>query len=62
MVEKKKHPWVMNVLKEFVSTITITKCILDLRMNLTIGELLSSTPSTKRQFTKAITKEKAIPF
>lgn len=40
MVEKKKHLWVINVLKKSVGGTIITKHILDLGMNLTIGELL----------------------
>lgn len=39
---------------------TITKHILDLRVNLTISELLSSVPAVKKELTKAITEDKAL--
>ena len=41
-VERKEHPRVVNVLKESVGATTITKRILDLGVNLTVGELLAS--------------------
>lgn len=37
-VERKKHPRVVNMLKESISATNITKCILDLGVNLTVGE------------------------
>lgn len=37
IVERKKHSWVVNMLKEFVDATTITKRILDLKVNLTVG-------------------------
>lgn len=61
-VEKKKHPWVVNILKKFIGGMTITKRILDLKLNLTIGELLVLAPVVKKQCTKAITEEKALQF
>ncbi len=41
IVEKKKHLWVFNVLKKSISITTIIKHILDLGVNLTVGELLA---------------------
>ncbi len=61
-VEKKKHPRVVNMLKESVGATTITKHILDLGMNLTIGELLTSAPAVEKQLTKAITEDEAVQF
>lgn len=40
-IERKKHPRVVNVLKESVGATTITKHILDLGANLTVGKLLA---------------------
>lgn len=37
-IERKKQPRVVHVLKESVGATTITKCILDLGVNLTVGE------------------------
>lgn len=37
IVKRKKHLRVVNVLKEFVDATTITKRILDLKVNLTVG-------------------------
>ena len=38
----------------------ITKRILDLGVNLTVGKLLASAPAVEKQLTKAITKDKAV--
>ena len=56
-VERKKHPRVINVLKEVVGATTITKLILDLEVNLTVGELLVSAPVIEKQLTKAISED-----
>ena len=61
-VERKKHPRVVNVLKESVGATTITKRILDLGVNLTVGELLASAPAVEKQLTKAITEDEAVQF
>lgn len=61
-VERKKHPQVVNVLKESVDAITITKRILDLGVNLTIGKLLASAPAIEKQLPKAITKDEVVQF
>ncbi len=37
IVERKKHSPIVNVLKEFIDTTTITKRILDLKVNLTVS-------------------------
>lgn len=50
------------MLNKFVDTITITKRILDLEINLTFGKLLLSVSATKKQLIKTITKDKAIQF
>lgn len=62
MVERKKYLEVVNMLKESVGATTITKRILDLGVNLTVGELLASAPAFKKQLTKTITKDEAIQF
>lgn len=50
------------MLKESVNAITITKRILDLGVNLTVGKLLASAPAIEKQLTKVITEDKAIQF
>lgn len=47
ILERKKYLWVVNVFKE-ISTMTMTKHILELKVNLTIGELLASTLAIKK--------------
>lgn len=54
VLERKKYPQVVNVFKK-ISVTTITKCILELKVNLTIDELLASAPAMKKQLIKAIT-------
>lgn len=61
-VERKKHPQVVNVLKKSVYITTITRCILDLGVNLTVGVLLASAPTIKKQLTKTATKNEAVQF
>ena len=61
-VERKKHPRVVGVLKESVGATMITKRILDLGVNLTVGELLASAPAVEKQLTKAITEDEAVQF
>ena len=46
--EKKKYPRVVNVLKESIGTIIITKRILDLDINLTVTILLALTPAIEK--------------
>ncbi len=62
IVERKKYPRVVNVLKESVGATIITKRILDLGVNLTVEELLASAPAVEKQLTKAITEDKAVQF
>lgn len=47
-VEKKKHLQVVYLLKEFDVVPTITKYILDSKVNLTMGELLASAPDIEK--------------
>ena len=61
-MERKKHPWIINVLKEFAGAMTIIKRIFDLRINLTVGKLLASAPVVENQLTKAITEDEAVQF
>ena len=61
-VERKKHPRIVNILKESVGATTITKRILDLGVNLTVGELLASAPAVEKQLTKAISEDEAVHF
>lgn len=62
MDEKKKYLRVVNVLKESISVTTIIKRILDLGINLIVGELLTLAPAIKKQLTKAITENEAVQF
>ncbi|MCJ1348653.1 hypothetical protein MMC31_006886, partial [Peltigera leucophlebia] len=61
-VERKRHPRVVEVLKESVGATMITKRILDLGVNLTVGKLLASASAVEKQLTKAITEDKAVQF
>lgn len=61
-VEKKKYLWIVNILKKSIGATTIIKCILDLGVNMAIGELLALAPGIKKQLTKAITKDEIIQF
>ena len=61
-VEKKRHPWVVNVLKKSVGAITITKRILDLKVSLTVCELLPFAPAVEKQLKKTIFKDEAVQF
>lgn len=54
-IKKKKHLRIINILKEFISVITINKHILNLRINLIIDKLLLLALVVKKQLTKAIT-------
>lgn len=47
-VKKKKYSQVVNVLKESVRATTITKRILDLRINLIVGDLLASVSAVEK--------------
>lgn len=47
-IGRKKHLRVVNVLKESIGVTTITKRILDLGVNLTVGELLVSAPAIEK--------------
>lgn len=60
--ERKRHPRVVNVLKESVGVTTITKRILDLEVSLTVEKLLASAPTVEKQLTKAISKDEAMQF
>ena len=61
-LERKRHPRVVNVLKESVGATTITKRILDLGVSLTLEELLASAPAVEKQLTKAISEDEAVQF
>lgn len=59
-LKRKKHSQVVNIFKKSVRSTIITKCILDLRVNLTIGELLASVSAVEKQFIKAIFEDEVI--
>ena len=59
-VEKKRHPQVVNILKEYVEATTIIKRILDLRVSLTVGKLLAFASAVEKQLTKAISECNAV--
>lgn len=60
IVEKKKYPQMVNILKKILDAIIITKHILDLKINLTVGKLLTSTLAVEKQLTKIIFEDEAI--
>lgn len=59
-IKRKKYPYIVNVLKKFIGATIITKHILDLRINFTVSKLLTSALALEKQFTKAISKNKAV--
>lgn len=61
-IELKKHPRVVGVLKKSVGATIITKRILDLGINLTIGELLAFALAVEKQLTKAIIEDEEVQF
>ncbi len=61
-VERKKHRRVVNILKESLGAMTIIKNILDLGVNVTVGELLASASAVEKQPTKAISEDAAVQF
>lgn len=62
IIVRKKHLGVVNILKESIRAITISKHILDLRINLTVSQLLVSSPAVEKQLIKAITKDEGMQF
>lgn len=60
--EKKRHPQVINVLKESIGATTIIKRILDLGVSLKVGKLLLSASAVEKQLRKAIFEDEAIQF
>lgn len=61
-VERRKHLWIVNILKKSVYATTITKHILNLGIKLTVDKLLTSAPGVKKQLIKAIPENKAVQF
>lgn len=61
-IKKKKHLSIINVLKKFVKAIIIINYILNLKINLTVNKLLASALIFKKQFIRAITKNKTMQF
>lgn len=61
-VKRKKHLRVVEVLKKLVEVTTITKRILNLRVNLTNSKLLAFPLAIEKQLTKVIIEEKVIQF
>lgn len=59
-LQHKRYPWVIYVLKELVGATTIIKHIVDLGVRLTVGELLASTPTIKKQLIKAISEDDVV--
>lgn len=57
LIERKKYLQVVNILKEFMGATTVTKHILDLKVNFTIGKLLASASAIEKQLTKAILED-----
>lgn len=52
IIQRKKHPQVINMLKQSVGAITITKRIIDLEINLTISMTQILAPAIKKQLIK----------
>lgn len=48
------------MLKKFLGTTTISNCILNLGLNLTVSNLLASAPAIEKQITKAITEDEVV--
>lgn len=61
-IERKKYPRIVNLLKKSISIITITKHILELKINLTVVGLLALVLTIENQFTKAIIEVKVMQF
>lgn len=61
-IERKKHLKVVEILKKFVGATMIIKCILNLKMNLTVEELLVFALAIKKQLIKAIIEDKMVQF
>ena len=61
-VERKRHSWVINVLKKSVRVTTITKQILNLEVSLKIGKLLAFALTIEKQLTKVIFEDEAVQF
>lgn len=57
IVWRKMHSRVINVFKESVVTMTITKYILDLEVSLSVGKLFTSAPTIEKQVTKIIAED-----
>lgn len=60
IIKKKKYPRIVNILKEFIKAINITKRILNQKINLIISKLLVSALVIEKQLIKAITKDKIV--
>lgn len=60
--EREKYPGVVGVLKEPVGATMITKRILDLGVNLTVGKLLAFAPAVEKQLTKQLRKTRQSNF
>ena len=60
--EKKRHSQVINIMKEFVETNTIRKCILDLKVKFMVGKLLAFALAVEKRLTKPISEDKAVQF
>lgn len=59
-IERKKYFYIVNVLKKFVGATTISKHILDLEVNVTVGKLLTSAPAIKKQLIKAFFEDEGV--
>lgn len=59
-IETKKHLCIVNILKKSVRATTITKCILDLVINLIISKLLAFIPAIEKQLLKTLFKDKVV--
>lgn len=61
-IERKKHPRVANVLKESVGATTITMRILDLGVNLTVGELRALALAVEKNSQKPFLRKRQFSF
>lgn len=62
IIERKRHPCMVNILKVSIGATIITKRILDLGRNLMVDKLLASAPVVEKQLTKAIFENKTVQF
>lgn len=59
-IKRKKYLHVINILNESIGATKITKRIMDLDINLIVGELLASASVVEKQLAKGILENKVV--